>query len=87
MSKKQRLKNAVKEPEVLKSEDNCGVVYNCARLNVREAPSIDAEILYEINQGTEVLINENESTDTFYKICTSSGFEGFCMKQYIQMKG
>ena len=31
-------------------------------------------------------IGESESTDDFYNICAASGFEGFCMKQFIEVE-
>ena len=58
----------------------------CAKLNVRKHPSIEAEIEAEIIKSTEVSIDESQSTDKFYKICTSAGIEGYCMKQFIELK-
>lgn len=60
-----------------------GVVVDCIRLNVRSAPSIDAEVVCEIDCSTDMLVYEEESADEFYKICTSSGIEGFCMKKFV----
>ena len=60
-----------------------GYVTNCAKLNVRNAPRSTAGIICEIACDTEVEINEQESTNDFYKIYTSSGIEGYCMKSYI----
>lgn len=64
-------------------EETIGVVANCLRLNVREKPSKEANIICVIQLGSEVKIDEIESTDEFYKVCTETGVEGFCMKQYI----
>lgn len=60
-----------------------GYVTNCVKLNVRNAPRSTAGIVCEIACDTEVEINEQESTNDFYKIYTSSGIEGYCMKSYI----
>lgn len=60
-----------------------GVVANCAKLNVRETPNIDAPVLCILPRGTSVLVNEEESTDKFYKVYSPAGNEGFCMKRYI----
>lgn len=60
-----------------------GVVADCTKLNVRESPSMDADVVCEISKHTEVMISDSESTDDFYKICTDSGIEGFCMKKFI----
>ena len=71
----------VVEPEIRKF----GKVNNCKKLNVRKLPSRDAEIVSELIEGSEVMIDENESTALFYKICTEHGIEGFCMKQFIKV--
>ena len=60
-----------------------GIVVNCERLNVRRDPQRDAPIVCVINKNTEVMIDESGSTRHFYKICTASGIEGFCVRDYI----
>ena len=62
-----------------------GRVVRCAKLNVRKDPDADAEILGTIPAGAEVMIDESESTDDFYNACAASGFEGFCMKQFVEV--
>lgn len=72
--------NTQPEPKMLE-----GVVHECAKLNVRKEPSTSAPVVCTILKGTEVAIFEEESTDEFYKICTASGIEGYCMKQFIKI--
>lgn len=66
-----------------------GVVVNCEKLNIREKPSLFAEVLCVINKGEEVEIIEEESTDDFYAVIyggnKSVSVTGFCMKQYIKI--
>lgn len=62
-----------------------GVVVDCEKLNVREEANAEADVVCTIPVGTEVMINEEESTDEFYKICTGAGVEGFCMKKFIDI--
>ncbi|MCM1090032.1 MAG: SH3 domain-containing protein [Muribaculum sp.] len=62
-----------------------GRVVRCTKLNVRKDPDADAEILGTIPAGAEVMIDESDSTDDFYNVCAASGFEGFCMKQFIEV--
>ena len=71
------------EPEVTESEANIKGFVDCRKLNVRAEPSIDAEVVCVISEGTELLIDEAESTDDFYKICTAAGVEGYCMGMFI----
>lgn len=69
--------------EILFVEYAEGRVGNCERLNIRSAPSIEAEVLAVIEEGTTLEINLKESTDDWYCVCTPVGIEGFCMKQYV----
>lgn len=73
--------NAVAKPEPI-----TGVVDNCLRLNVREKPSIDAEILTALEAGSEVRLLKDEMENGFYKVCTASGLDGYCMCEYIVLK-
>lgn len=60
-----------------------GRVVNCKKLNVREEPESDANVVCTIDALTDVEIDEATSTDEFYKVYLSSGLEGFCMKKFI----
>ena len=63
-----------------------GMVTGCEKLNVRTEPSPTAAIVCEIDRQTEVLIEEAESTEDFYKVCTASGVDGFCMRKFIKIQ-
>ena len=73
---------AVNENQNSVDTTKSGVV-NCTFLNLREQPSRESEVVTCLENGDEVLIDETDSTDEFYKVCTASGIEGFCMKQFI----
>ena len=73
----------IPEPVVEPENRKFGKVSNCKKLNIRKLPSRDAEIVSELIEGSEVMIDEKESTALFYKICTEHGIEGYCMKDYI----
>ena len=75
----------VSDPELSVESENrkFGKVNNCKKLNIRKLPSRDAEIVSELIEGSEVMIDEKESTALFYKICTEHGIDGYCMKDYI----
>ena len=55
------------------------------KLNVRKEPSKEAGILCEILLAAEVMVNLSGSTDDFYKVVTTSGVEGYCMKKFISI--
>ena len=73
------------EPSVEPENRKFGKVSNCKKLNIRKLPSRDAEIISELVEGSEVMIDEKESTALFYKICTEHGIEGYCMKNFIKV--
>lgn len=60
-----------------------GKVANCIKLNVREKPDVNANVICEIFAGATVIIDEDETTEKFFKVCTEAGLYGFCMKDYI----
>lgn len=60
-----------------------GTVSNCKRLNVRKAPSKDSYVVTEVSEDTQLMIDMEKSTNEWYSICTASGIEGFCMKDFI----
>ena len=62
-----------------------GVVSNCDRLNVREKPFKEANVLTILGGGCDVIINEHLSTETFYHVQTRHGIQGFCQKDYISI--
>lgn len=68
-----------------------GVVSNCVRLNVREKPNIKSDIVCVISKDSEVVIDEDKSTNAFYYVYVSNivektHVEGYCMKKYISIK-
>ena len=69
-----------------------GVVTGCAKLNVRKEPKSNATVLCVLDKGAEVVVELNHegqpvpSDVSFYKVCTSSGVEGYCMTKYIEIK-
>lgn len=78
----------VEEPvveEVIVAETKRGVITDCAKLNVRSEPSREADVVCIIDATTDLVIYEEESTEDFYKVCTASGAEGFCMKKFIKI--
>ena len=83
---------AVKETEIIDpispepKKTVRGVVVGCFNLNVRTGPRKDFDVICEIPSESEVEIDESESFEDFYKICTASGVEGFCMKKFIEVK-
>lgn len=60
-----------------------GVVANCAKLNVREEPSVDAEVVCVLDVMSEIKIDVNKSDNEWLKIYTANGVEGYCMRKFV----
>lgn len=60
-----------------------GVVANCAKLNVRSKPSITGEVLCVLNVSSEIEIDVEKSVPEWFYICTATGIEGYCMRQFV----
>lgn len=101
MSKSKKEKTVVKEtPEVtpdtevvieetIKAEPvhkYIGKTKDCDKLNVREKPKADAKVLCKLDKTSEVEIDMDNSTNEFYKVYTSSGVSGYCMKKFMNIK-
>ena len=72
-----------------KKETKVGIVANCKKLNLRRSPLKDsdgANIITVLLPGVAVVIDEDESTPNFYKVTTDTGLEGYCMRQFIEVK-
>lgn len=72
--------------EVEETVPTVGFVDNCECLRVRKESNVDSEELCIINKLSEVVIDLDNSTDYFYKVTTSEGVEGYCMKKFITIK-
>lgn len=59
------------------------VVTDCLRLNVREAPCPNSDVVTVIDASSHIVVDRSESTDEFYKVITETGAEGFCMRKFI----
>lgn len=70
--------------ETIKPEVH-GVVVDCLKLNVREAPKANAAVVCVVDASSNLVIIEEESTEDFYAVCTASGAEGYCMKQFVKI--
>lgn len=64
-----------------------GVVFNCEKLHIRERPSKDSKSVSIIDAGKIVEVDISSSTEDFYNVYTESGIEGFCMRDYIKLRG
>ena len=63
-----------------------GMVVGCAKLNVREKPSITASVVYVLDNMAELAVDVAGSNNEWVKICTATGIEGYCMREFIDVR-
>ena len=63
-----------------------GVVAKCGKLNIRMKPSSSAEILCEVALNSELTIDIDKSNEKWLKVCTAAGIEGFCMRNFVEIR-
>lgn len=63
-----------------------GVVANCNSLNVREQPDRKADVIAVLRSGTEIQVDIENTLDVWFHVYTATGLDGFCMKEYIDVK-
>ena len=63
-----------------------GIVDSDCNASVHEKPSIFSEVVCELSPSTRVEIDEQASTQEYYKICTPAGVEGYCLKIYFSVE-
>lgn len=75
-------------PKPVEVKTIIGVVTDCARLNVRAKPNVNADVVTIVDKGVKVCINKKRSTKEFYCVCSADNQDtiGFCMKKYITVE-
>lgn len=78
----------VEEDEIVDSSQISmfGFVSGCTKLNIRKEPRVNAEIVYVVDSGTDLMIDPADSTDEWLHVCNYGGIEGYCMKKYVTFK-
>ena len=63
-----------------------GKINGFKNLYVRKEASKDSEPVGIVTDKDDLSIDVAHSTDDFYKVITSNGLEGYCIKQFINIK-
>ena len=82
------------EPEVIvpsvennvENNEVIGKISGFEKLYVRKEASKDSEPVGIVTDKDDLSIDVAHSTDNFYKVITSNGLEGYCVKQFINIK-
>ena len=73
----------VEEVVVPEKKPVIGVVTNCVKLNIRKYPKPNSTVLCTVDCKSDLVIDEADSTNDYYKVCTAAGIEGYCMKKFV----
>lgn len=68
-----------------KSTPTVGVVVGYKRLNIREEPSKESEVVDIVPVETELLIDSDFEHELFYSVLTPDGIDGYCMKEFVDI--
>lgn len=81
--------------EVPETKTVIGYVTDCFKLNIREKPSMDANVLYVAPLNEDLVVDissigSEEPDDEFtvpewLHVYTKFGIEGYCMKKYVNI--
>lgn len=74
--------------ETVEEETNSnkiGKIFGYEKLYVRKDPSVDSEPVGIVTSNDDLAIDEYHSTDDFYKVYTSNGLEGYCVKKFVRI--
>ena len=83
------VEKAVRSEEVFeehKEREIVDAIVKCIRLNVREEPNLNSKKIGELVTGDEIAIDLSKSTDLWYKVFTSFGLDGYCAKDFVEVK-
>ena len=72
--------------ETPKPKTAAGIVANCSKLNIRSEPSTDGDVVSVLAVGSEVKINLPESNKGWFKVCTATGVDGYCMRKFVNVQ-
>lgn len=85
--------NEVTEPEVIvpsiennvENNEVIGKISGFEKLYVRKEASKDSEPVGIVTDKDDLSIDVARSTDDFYKVITSNGLEGYCIKEFVKI--
>lgn len=79
----------VTEPEVIvpsiENNEVIGKISGFEKLYVRKEANKDSEPVGIVTDKDDLSIDVAHSTDDFYKVITSNGLEGYCVKEFVKI--
>jgi hypothetical protein len=69
----------------IENNEIIGKITGFEKLYVRKEANKDSEPVGIVSVEDDISIDINHSTDDFYKVITSNGLEGYCVKKFIKI--
>ena len=79
------------KPEIIiedgiENNEIIGKIINFDKLYVRKDANKDSEPVGIVSKEDDLSIDKVHSTDEFYKVVTSNGLEGYCLKEFVKIE-
>lgn len=82
-SNKEIVEESLETKEI--NKEGIGIVSNCKLLYIRDDANKNSDVLGILDVNDKVKVYFDGSTKDFYKIETSNGICGYCMKEFIKI--
>lgn len=86
---KEELTEEITEPDIIvpiiENNEVIGKIIEFEKLYVRKEASKDSEPVGIVTDKDDLSIDVAHSTDDFYKVITSNGLEGYCVKEFVKI--
>ena len=69
----------------IENNEVIGKISGYDKLYVRKEASVDSEPVGIVTKNDDLSIDIIHSTDGFYKVYTSNGLEGYCVKKFVKV--
>lgn len=60
-------------------------VVDCVRLNIREMPDTQANILTTVNVGVEIVVDDTSSDKNWCSVKLPNGLKGYAMRKFLKI--
>lgn len=60
-------------------------VVDCVRLNIREMPDTQANILTTVNVGVEIVVDDASSDKNWCSVKLPNGLKGYAMQKFLKI--
>ena len=69
----------------IENNEVIGKITGYDKLYVRKEANVDSEPVGIVTKDDDLSIDVMHSTDDFYKVYTSNGLEGYCVKKFVKV--